>query len=64
LGAIEWEGYLVHFNEFIQFINARKCQFAKGNVFKIFNEFFGNVRNVRNDKKKGLFLGSFRLRCL
>jgi len=46
----------MHFNEFIQFINTQKCQFAKVNVFKIFDEFFGNVRNVRNNEKKRIVL--------
>jgi len=45
----------MHFNEFIKFINTRKCQFAKG-IFKIFDEIFGNVRNVRNDEKGRIIL--------
>jgi len=47
----------MHFNKFNKFIHERKCQFAKGNVFKIFNEFFGCVRNVRNDEKGRIILG-------
>jgi len=27
----------------------------------MFNEFFGDVRNVRNDKKRGIVLGFFQI---
>jgi len=54
----------MHFNEFIQFIIARKCQFTKRNVLKIFDEFFSDGGNVRNNKKWRIVHGFLQVAVL